>query len=103
MIPFPVPQSPPPSREELVARLRALAFQTTNMRMDHPHLQERLAQRSITMRQMLEVIRNGEANDGPRLDRYGDWRIRLVRKVMGRRVQVVVAVAETYFVPVTVI
>lgn len=55
------------------------------------------------MRQMLEVIRNGEPNDGPRLDMYGDWRIRLVRKVSGRRVQVVVAVAETYFVPVTVI
>jgi len=86
-----------------VARLRALAMQSTNMRMDHPHLRERLALRSITMRQMLEVIRVGEANDGPRLDAYGDWRIRLCRKVAGRRVQVVVAVAETYFVPITVI
>ena len=103
VIPFPVPKTPPPSREELVARLRALAMQSSNMRMDHPHLQKRFAQRGITMRQMLEVIRNGDAIDGPRLDPWGDWRIKLVRKVAGRRVQVVVAVAETYFVPVTVI
>ena len=55
------------------------------------------------MRQMLEVIYEGEAIDGPRLDQYGDWRIKLARKVAGRRVQVVVAVAEKYFVAVTVI
>ena len=55
------------------------------------------------MRQMLEVIAEGEAIDGPRLDQHGDWRIKLARKVAGRRVQVVVVVAETYFVPITVI
>jgi len=55
------------------------------------------------MRQMLEVIRNGEPNQDPTLDEYGDWRIRLVRKVAGRRVQVVVAVSESYISPVTVI
>jgi len=55
------------------------------------------------MRQMLEVIQNGEVIDGPRLDKFGDWRIKLSRKVAGRRVQVVVAVMETYFVAVTVI
>ncbi len=73
------------------------------MRMDHGHLRLRLEQRHVSMRQMLEVIRNGEVIDGPRLDKFGDWRIKLARKVAGRRVQVVVAVAETYFVPVTVI
>jgi len=103
VIAFPAPKTPPPTREELVARVRLLAADTMNMRMDHPHLRERMALRHITMRQMLEVVRNGEANDGPKLDRYGDWRIRLSRKVAGRRVQVVVAVMETYFVPVTVI
>jgi len=103
VVPFPTPKTPPPSREEMVERLRALATDTTNMRMDHPHLQERMAGRRVTMRQMLEVIRTGEANDGPKLDKYGDWRIRLIRKVAGRRVQVVVVVMETYFVPITVI
>jgi hypothetical protein len=73
------------------------------MRMDEPHLRLRMQQRGISMRQMLEVIAEGEAIDGPRLDQYGDWRIKLARKVAGRRVQVVVAVAETYFTPVTVI
>jgi hypothetical protein len=71
--------------------------------MDEPHLQLRMHQRNISMRQMLEVIAEGEAIDGPRLDQYGDWRIKLARKVAGRRVQVVVAVTETYFVPITVI
>ena len=103
IVPFPVPNTPPPTREELLSRLRALALQSANMRMEHPHLRLRLAQRGITMRQMLEVIQNGEVIDGPRLDKFGDWRIKLSRKVAGRRVQVVVAVMETYFVAVTVI
>ncbi|MBV9989795.1 MAG: DUF4258 domain-containing protein [Alphaproteobacteria bacterium] len=102
VIPFPG-RKQPPSREELVARIRVLAFQTANMRMNSPHLRLRMAERNITMRQMLEVIRNGEPNQDPTLDEYGDWRIRLVRKVAGRRVQVVVAVSESYISPVTVI
>jgi hypothetical protein len=103
VIPFPGRKEPPPTREELVARIRVLAFETASMRMDHPHLQLRMSERNITMRQMLEVIRNGEPNQDPVLDDSGDWRIRLVRKVAGRRVQVVVAVSETYLCPVTVI
>jgi hypothetical protein len=87
----------------LVQRVRLLALQSANMRMDEPHLRQRMQQRGISMRQMLEVLAEGEAIDGPRLDQYGDWRIKLARKVAGRRVQVVVAVAETYFVPITVI
>jgi hypothetical protein len=102
VIPFPG-RKLPPTREELVARVRAFAFGTTKMRMDNPHLKTRMRERNITMRQMLEVIRTGEANQDPQLDDWGDWRIRLVRKVAGRRVQVVVAVSETYISPVTVI
>lgn len=84
-----------------MARLRALAFDTANMRMDHPYFQQRLLQRGVPMRQVLE--RNGEAIDGPRSDRYGDWRIKLARKVAGRRVQVVVAITEPNFSIVPVI
>ena len=55
------------------------------------------------MRQVLEVLREGIGVDGPTLDEYGDFRIKLRRKVAGRRIQVVVAVKETHFVAVTVI
>ncbi len=84
-------------------RVRLLALNSVNMRMDEPHLRQRMRQRGISMRQMLEVIAEGEAIDGPRLDQWGDWRIKLARKVAGRRVQVVVVVSEKYFVPITVI
>ena len=55
------------------------------------------------MRQVLEVLRKGNGLDGPTPDEHGDYRIKLKRKVAGRRVQVVVAVKETHFVAVTVI
>ena len=55
------------------------------------------------MRQALEVLRKGRPVSGPALDEYGDWRIKLTRKVAGRRVQVVVAVKEKHLVVVTVI
>ena len=55
------------------------------------------------MRQGLEVLRKGKGVSGPTLDEYGDYRIKLKRKVAGRRVQVVVAVKETHFDMVTVI
>lgn len=84
-------------------RVRLLSLNSGNMRMDEPHLRLRMQQRGISMRQMLVVIAEGEAIDGPRLDPYGDWRIKLARKVAGRRVQVVVAVGEKHFTAVTVI
>ena len=103
VIAFPVPEMPPPTRQELLARVRALVLLPDRMHMDEPHFRLRLWQRKVSMRQVLEVIKSGEVTDGPRLDEYGDWRIKIVRKVAGRRVQVVVAVSETYFTPVTVI
>ncbi len=92
-----------PSRDELVRKVRALATETANLRFDHPHIQERLAKRGITMRQVLDVLRHGSGTSGPTKDDYGDWRIKLGRRVAGRRVQVVVAVKEDYLVVVTAI
>ena len=92
-----------PSREELVEKIRELAKETINLRFDHPHIQQRLAERGITMRQILEVLRHGRATSNPTPDGYGDWRIKLKRKVAGRRVQVVLAVKEDYLVVVTAI
>lgn len=93
----------PPSRAELVERLRALAKDSANMEFDHPHLQQRMKERGIAMRQVLEVVRKGDCVSGPTLDEYGDWRLKLTRMVAGRRVQAVVAIRESNFTVVTAI
>ena len=92
-----------PTRNELVERVQGLATDTRNMRVDHPHFRDRMSERGVSMRQVLEVLRKGIGVDGPTLDDCGDYRIKLKRKVAGRRTQVVVAVKETHFVVVTVI
>ena len=55
------------------------------------------------MRQFIETVRKGSAVGNPKLDQWGDWRIKLRRQVAGRRVQVVVAVKADHFVIVTAI
>lgn len=72
------------------------------MRFDHPHFQERLAERNLNMRHVLETVGKGLPTGNPKLDDWGDWRVKLRRKVAGRRVQVVVAVKSDHFVAVTV-
>ncbi|MGH6735014.1 MAG: DUF4258 domain-containing protein [Methyloceanibacter sp.] len=72
------------------------------MRFDHPHFQQRLGARRLTMRHVLETVRKGCPVGNPAIDQWGDWRIKLRRKVAGRRVQVVVAVKADHFVAVTV-
>lgn len=101
IIAFPSP-SGRPSRDELLERVRT-AVAAGKLALDHPHFKERLAERSISMRQVLEVLKHGNVIDGPKLDRYGDWRLKLQRKVAGRRVQVVVAVEGELVTAVTVI
>jgi hypothetical protein len=55
------------------------------------------------MRQVLETIRKGNPVGVPKRDHWGEWRIKLKRKAIGRTVQVVVAVKVDHFVVVTVI
>lgn len=85
------------------SRVRSLALDSSNLRFDYPHFQTRLAERNVTMRQVLEVLRKGCVIDGPVTDKWGDTRVKLRRKVAGRRVQVVVAVKESHLDLVTVI
>jgi len=99
-------QTQPPTIRELVARTRALAAEenrTENVFFDHPHFHLRLAQRGLNMRQVLETVREGEPTGKPKLDPYGDWRIKLRHTVAGRTVQVVVAVQLDRIVLVTAI
>lgn len=106
VVPFCQPtavEEKPPSAAVLEARVHRLAQRSINLRMGHPHFQKRLAQRKITMRQVLEVLRSGCVIDGPTKDEWGDWRVKLQRRVAGRRVQVVVAVKENHLDVVTAI
>ena len=92
-----------PTASEMESRVHELAARTTNLRFDHPHFQLRMTQRGITMRQVLDVLRFGNVIDGPTKDQWGDWRVKLQRKVAGRRVQVVVAIQERHLDLVTTI
>jgi hypothetical protein len=93
-----------PTTSELVAKVRQLKSDNSeNMHWEHPHFQQRLQERKISMRQVLDVIENGEPMGTPKQDKWGDWRIKLSRKTAGRRVQVVIAVKQTHFVIITVI
>lgn len=100
VIKFPAP-SMSADPEDLLDHVRGLAAESENLRMEEPHFREQMQLRNISMRQVLETIRNGIINDGPKLDKHGDWRVRLCRKVAGRRVQVVVVVKEFHLVIVT--
>jgi hypothetical protein len=90
-----------PTADQLVTRVRKLASTPSGMRFDHPHFQQRLNERRLNMRQVLETVKKGCAVGNPKLDQWGDWRIKLRRKVAGRRVQVVVAVKGNHFVAIT--
>jgi hypothetical protein len=89
--------------EAFESRVHELARVSANIRFAHPHFQARISERQITMRQVLEVLRKGCVIDGPTADKWGDTRVKLQRKVAGRRVQIVVAVKENHLDVVTAI
>ena|ERR1700722_8227732 len=94
----------PPTRAELASRVRANLIETGGaLTLSLPHVPQRMLQRGVVMRQILDTIEKGEVTSGPTKDEYGDWRIKFMRKTCGRRVQVVVAVREKSFLVVTVI
>jgi hypothetical protein len=96
------PAIPAPTAEQLQIRIRQLA-EAGAMRWEEPHFQKRLLQRKLTMRHVLETVKKGDPVGAPSLDQWGDWRLKLKRKVAGRRVQVVVAMKSDHFVYVTAI
>jgi hypothetical protein len=93
----------PRSAQDYEALVHALARDSANIQFGHPHFQQRLAERNVSMRQVLETLRTGSVIDGPKRDQWGDWRVKLQRRVAGRRVQVVVAVKDDRLDVVTVI
>ena len=105
---LPFPQRPPAGNEaprtaqEYEALVQRLA-KDSKVQFGHPHFQQRLQERKVSMRQVLDTLRNGCVVDGPKLDQWGDWRVKMQRRVAGRRVQVVVAVKDDLLDVVTVI
>jgi Domain of unknown function (DUF4258) len=93
----------PPSAGFLDRKIKELVSDSKNIVFDHPHFQARLKGRDLSMRHVLETIRNGAVISGPTKDEWGDWRLKLCRRVAGRRVQVVVAFKGDHVVIVTVI
>jgi hypothetical protein len=105
VVPIRPPSEQLPRLDELVLQTRTLAASgqdTTRIHFDHPHFRQRLVQRKVSMRQVLETLREGSAEGTPTRDRYGDWRIKLRHTASGRPVQVVVAVKQDHLVLVTV-
>lgn len=95
--------NPPVSLEELVKRTHELSVKSENVCWDIPHVQQRMTERNVTIRQMFDVLRQGKGISGPTQDKYGDWRIKLKRFSAGRNVQVVVVVKEYRLEVITVI
>jgi len=103
ILPFPQPNSPPESLKDLEGKVHLLAQDSENIFWDSPHVQLRMKERKVSIRQILDVLRKGKGCDGPSLDTYGDWRIKLKRFTAGRTVQVVVAVKTNHIEVITVI
>ena len=100
---FKQPKNPAEPLKNLVRKVHQLAQDSENVFWDNPHVQDRMKERNVCSRQMLDVLRNGKGVDGPWLDKYGDWRIKLKRYTAGRIVQVVVAVKTNHIEAITVI
>ncbi len=100
---FPKLQEPPRPLEEFTKIVKELSKDSSKVFFDAPHNQQRMRERKVTIRQVFDVLRFGEGIDGPTLDRYGDWRIKLARYTAGRTVQVVVVIKKDYLEVVTVI
>jgi hypothetical protein len=59
--------------------------------------------RGLSLRHAIECLRAGEIVDGPTLDDYGAWRVKLLARIAGRRIQVVVAYKGDHFDAITII
>ncbi len=100
---FPAPKIPPSSLKELVEKVHEISKKSENVYLDSPHVKKRMKERNVTSRQLFDVLRSGKGKNGPNLDKYGDWRIKLSRFSAGRTVQAVVAVKKERVEVITVI
>ncbi|MFI5334477.1 MAG: DUF4258 domain-containing protein [Chlamydiales bacterium] len=103
VVKMPNPKTRRRSLDEWAVIAHEVSKKSENVYWDSPHVQLRMRERKVTIRQIFDVLRHGKGIDGPTLDRYGDWRIKLKRFSAGRVVQVVVVIQESRLEIVTVI
>lgn len=97
IVKFPTPSSAVPSRSEVIKYLNDLGSDISDMLMWDPTLSIKWRENNLDAMQILEVIKDKNIVDGPRLDKHGDWVIELEKKWVGRRkVRVTVAVGKHY-------
>ena len=82
------------TRPDAEALIHELAKESRNLAMEAPHFRERMRERGITMRQVLETLPEGRVDSEPTKDQYGDWRCVVKKRCAGRRVRVVVAIHD---------
>jgi len=58
------------------------------------HAYARMEDRNVTMRQVLDTLRNGKIFSGPTLDEYDEWKVTLRKRSAGRLTRVAVAIKE---------
>lgn len=95
--------NPPFTLEAAVEQIHDLAKKSENVFFLSDHAKKRASTRKASSRQIFDVLRNGKGTDGPKIDKHGDWRIKLKYYTCGRSVQVVVALKKNQLIVVTVI
>lgn len=100
-IQFPAPSRAPEPLEKLVDKVHQQALYSERVFLC-PHAREQMNKRNISTRQIFDVLRAGKGIEGPDLDQYGDWRIKLSRYSAGKSIKVVVVVKTDYLEVVTV-
>jgi hypothetical protein len=83
---------PRPMAEELIHRLAA-----ADAYVIEPACKVKMDDRGFSMRQVMETMRAGHINQGPRRDDCGDWRCRMKKRVAGKLVRVVLAIHNMNF------
>lgn len=66
-------------KRTIVKKTHELSKRSENVFFDYPHAKERMLERGVSIQQVLDVLRQGKGVDGPNLDTYGCWRIKLER------------------------
>jgi len=83
---------PRPHAEQLIHKL------SSNGRFAvEPCCKTKMVDRGFSMRQVLDTMKEGTINQGPKRDEYGDWRCRIRKRHAGRLVRVIVAIHNMDF------
>ena len=98
-----IPFNNPFFDRDYCARHIKVCLERSDVDFEQPHFRERLQEREITMRQVLSTLQKGDIIDGPKQDFHNDFRVKMMRYVAGRKIQVVVALNVGKCTVVTVI